>query len=124
MAGRFRSRPRSASGGSSDGCSVAEVFPFAHNWRELYKATIGYGSSIWTAEDDTEQRAQLRILPTRSDTLQVHAGGEDDPGESALLDAVLFAGQTTQWAVPRWPDAATLLEDAAAGTDVVVSLET
>lgn len=102
---------------------MAEVFPFAHNWREPYRARLGYTTDILPMEDETEQRVLLRIRPTRTDRFLVTAGGDDEAADAAWLDALLYSGQTTQWAVPRWPDKSILLEDVAAGADVELPLD-
>jgi hypothetical protein len=106
---------------------MAEVFPFPHNWREKYRARFGYLTNVLTAENDTEMRRCTRVIPSRSDAFQLTVPEQDGAAgaaETAWLDALLFAGQATQWALPRWPDATTLEEDVVAGSDVVLPCET
>ena len=106
---------------------MAEVFPFVPNWREKYRARLSYLTNVLTAEDDTEMRRCTRVIPARSDTFQLtvpEQGGAAGAAETAWLDALLFAGQASEWALPSWPDATTLEEDVSAGTDVVLLCET
>lgn len=96
------------------------VFSPLHQWPAApYIERWSYFTRRFRSDNDTEQRALLRIIPTRQDRFTVAAV---EAREAGLLDALSF-GQTTPWAVPFWPHVTPLLADAAPGADVVLQVD-
>ena len=81
------------------------VFTPRINWRESHTTTRGYLTDVITADDDTEQRMQLRTIATRLESFTVSAYDDENV---PLLDACLYARQGTEFLVPSWPDVTTL----------------
>lgn len=89
-----------------------------HNWSSPYIERWSYRTDVLTAEDGTEQRVQLKVIPDRQDQLSCTTA---DARKSGILDALLFAGQDEEWLVPYWPGATVLMDDVVAGSSVVLN---
>lgn len=84
----------------------------APEWTAGVHEEVTYLADVLLAEDDTEQRVQLRKHPRtvlRFTTLLVSAR------ECGLLDGQLWQRHAARLGVPLWPDAVPLLQDVAAG---------
>lgn len=46
--------------------SRAKVWPFAVDWSDSYKVTLGYKTDLWSSRSGKEQRRALRATPRRS----------------------------------------------------------
>ena len=93
-------------------------FTISPDWTDGVEESFGYLTDIMAAYDTTEQRMQLREVPTRQVSYSAMAL---DKRESALLMALLYAWQGRSYGVLMWQRAASLLASISSGTqDIVV----
>lgn len=74
-------------------------FTITPDWSDGLDEVFGYLTDVMVAYDTTEQRMQLREVPSRSISYTAMALG---PRESALLMALLYAWQGRAYGVPLW----------------------
>lgn len=91
-------------------------FTISPDWESGVNDSQTWMTDIMTAYDDTEQRVQLRVVPSRA--FDYVAKALDDR-EAGLLMSLLWAWQGRSYGVPLWMDAAPLLADTVAGTTVL-----
>jgi hypothetical protein len=77
------------------------VFSFAPDWSDGLREKIGYLTDVITAYDDTEQRVQLRGVPSRGVAFRVLTV---DGRDSAALDSLVWGWQHRVYGVPVWQD--------------------
>jgi hypothetical protein len=93
-------------------------FTIAPDWSDGIDEALGYLTDVMAAYDTTEQRMQLREIPTRQVKYTAMA---IDAKESALLMALLYAWQGRSYGVLIWQRAAPLGFTISAGEqDLVV----
>ena len=83
------------------------------DWSETPKETPQWKTEILKAVSTAEQRIKLRPVPRYQLSYRIVS---DTPQRTARLEAQLFAGQTSLWGVPWWPESSDLLAQASAGT--------
>lgn len=77
------------------------VFSFAPDWAEGLREKIGYLTDVIAAYDDTEQRVQLRSVPSRGVVFRVLTV---DARDSAALDSLVWGWKHRVYGVPVWQD--------------------
>ena len=82
------------------------------DWSSLPSETPQWKTEILKAVSGSEQRRKLRPVPRYQISYRVVS---DTPKRTARLEAQIFAGQTSLWGIPFWPEASDLLTQAAAG---------
>ncbi len=75
------------------------VFPLDANWTEPFGEDLEFETTIVPFHADTEAREALRLTPHRKFTFLVSAM---EAREGALVEALAYGGQATEWTVPYW----------------------
>ncbi len=100
---------------------MAPVFaPFAAATDPFYSYRLSYLTDIQTAEDGTERRVQLRVVPKREVSFLARTS---QAYRTAWLDALVYGAQATSLAVPYWPHGTQLTQTATAGSTVTLHVE-
>jgi hypothetical protein len=91
--------------------SVCPVVPFRCDWADGFRETYGWVTEVERAEDGSEFRESLRMIPTCRLEYTVLA---TDPSTSGFIEQWLYLHHGAVVAVPRWQDAVRLaaIEDS------------
>ena len=101
---------------------MSTVFaPFVTAAEPFYSVRLSYLTDILTAEDGTEQRVMLRIIPTREHSFLARTYQTYRTG---WLDALTYGNQSSQLAVPEWPHGTFLTSAVTAGSAKVFNVIT
>jgi hypothetical protein len=100
--------------GIHNSCPVASL---RADWEDGYRETIEWPTHVVTANDGTEQRSLLRVMPRWRVEYTAKAA---DPVQAAAIDAWLWRYQDEIVAVPRWQDALSFA--SLDGTATVIGL--
>lgn len=93
-------------------------FTISPDWDTGIDETVEYMTDVMIAYDTTEQRMQLREIPSR--TIKFHAMALD-PKENSLMLALLYSWQGRSYGVPLWMRGAPLGFTIGAGEqDIIV----
>ena len=98
---------------------MSTVFSAQMDWDQPFISRRSYVTDVITAYNGTEQRAGIIVIPRRQIEFNILVAEARD---TQWIDALLYAGQNEQWAVPFWPHVTRLTASAASGSNVVLSV--
>ena len=96
------------------------VFTPPPNWDSGYQETRAYLTSIIQSFDGSEQRSQLRDIPSRTWNYTVSAV---EPRDASFINSLLYGWQAQVFAVPHWLKAQNPNNDITAG-NTTISVDT
>jgi len=96
------------------------VFSAPPDWSNPVTDKVSYLTNVITANDDSEQRIQLRGVPNRLVSWSVLG---ITARQAATIDAMLYAQQADRVGVPFWPDMS-WLTSAATNGDMSIAADT
>jgi hypothetical protein len=94
--------------------------PFAAATEPFYSVRLSYLTDVITADDGTEQRMMLRIIPVREHSFLVRTY---QSFRSGWLDSLTYGNQNSQLAVPEWPHGGFLTTAVTAGSAKVLNIQ-
>lgn len=93
--------------------------PFGTASAPFYTVTLSYATDILQAEDGTEQRICLRLVPKREESFLARTIAASSTGWG---DGLIYGDQNTPLTVPEWPHGTFLAQPATAGSNVTLSM--
>jgi hypothetical protein len=95
--------------------STCPVVPLRADWGDGFRETYGWLSSVERADDGSEFRESLRLLPSCRLEYTVLA---TDPATAGFIEQWLYRYHGAIVAVPRWQDAVKFSNTASSGHEV------
>lgn len=88
------------------------IFPFSPDWESGVTERLKYLTDIVVAEDDSEQRIQLRDIPNR---IVSFVPVMIDDNEAEYFNSLMWKSTNERWHVPMWMDVVRLTANVSAG---------